>query len=331
MNPYFGSEGVGFLYVFVKRMFQWVTGQLGAGDLASDELQFAVLALIAISCSLVGAFLVLKKMTMMANSLSHTILPGLVVAFLFCGFFSEAGPCSFVSMSAPILLFASLVTALITTFSTQFFHRLFKLQEDASIGLVSTTMVAIGVVLVTVYTRSTHLGVEAVMGNVDALHPHDLKNAGWIALLNFVVISSVFKELELVVFDVGFSRTQGFSEKGFNYLLMLLTSLTVIGAFRAVGILLVLSFLVGPVLFARQWTHSLKSLIIVAIGTGVVASFLSVWVSRHCLSAYQMPLSTSGIASTLLGLIYFCSLGIKLTLQKLDRTGTLRGISIKGS
>ena len=169
------------------------------------------------------------------------------------------------------------------------------------------------------------------MGNVDALHPHDLKNAGWIALLNFVVISSVFKELKLVVFDVGFSRTQGFSEKGFNYLLMLLTSLTVIGAFRAVGILLVLSFLVGPVLFARQWTHSLKSLIIVAIGTGVVASFLSVWVSRHCLSAYQMPLSTSGIASTLLGLIYFCSLGIKLTLQKLDRTGTLRGISIKGS
>lgn len=319
MNPYFGVDALTFLGIFFHRLFQLMTGQIGVNQLASDEVQIGVLSLIAISCALVGSFLVLKKMTMLANSLSHTILPGLVVAYLLGGILSGQLLFSISSMSIQSLLIASLVTALMTTFSTQLFSRVFKLQEDASIGLVSTTMVAIGVVLVTVFTRSTHLGVEAVMGNVDALHPHDLWIAGWIVLCNSIVITVLFKELKLVAFDPGFALTQGFSEKGLGYLLMLLTSMTVIGAFRAVGILLVLSFLVGPVLTARLFTHRLKILIILAIGIGIGASFLSVVLSRHVLSVYQIPLSTAGIVSTLIGLIYFISLGTKIPSNRQTR------------
>ena len=330
MNPYFGVDGWSFLVVFFCRLAAMLKGQVGLNELASDEVQLFVLFLIAISCALVGAFLVLKKMTMLANSLSHTILPGLVVAYLLCSLFSGQMEFSISSMSIQTLVLASLVTALMTTFSTQLFSHLFKLQEDASIGLVCTTMVAIGVVLVTVFTRSTHLGVEAVMGNVDALHAHDVKGVFWIALVNSVVIFLFFKELKLISFDPGFGTTQGFSEKSWGYLIMLLTSMTVVGAFRAVGILLVLSFLVGPVLTARLFTHRLKVLILFSMGIGIGASFLSVLLSRHFLSVYQVPLSTAGIVSTLIGFIYFFSLAVKFTLQKLEKAGKLRAISTEG-
>ncbi len=323
MNPYFNQDGWGFCGLFFQRALQMIQGKIGLMDLASDEVQFFVLALIAFSGALVGAFLVLQKMTMLANSLSHTLLPGLVIAFLISRCFSSDSHFSLSSMPLSTLMLAAFATALLTSFATQVFSYLFKLQEDASIGLVCTSMVAIGVVLVTVFTRSTHLGVEAVMGNVDALHPHDLSLAAYVALFNGVAVVLFFKELKIVAFDPAYATTQGFSIKALHALLMLLTSMTVIGAFRAVGILLVLSFLVGPVLTARLFTRRLKWLILGSMGVGILTSFVSILLSRHLLTVYQMPLSTAGIVSTLLGVVYLVALGAKLTLQKIERTGTL--------
>ena len=149
------------------------------------------------------------------------------------------------------------------------------------------------------------------MGNVDALHLHDLKLIFWITLFDFATIFLFFKEFKIMTFDGAFANVQGLSRSGFNYLLMVLASATVIGAFRAVGVLLVLTFLVGPVLIARLFTHRLKKLILLAIGIGVFASLMSVACARHLLSFYHLPLSTSGLASTLLGGLYFLSLLLK--------------------
>ena len=139
-------------------------------------------------------------------------------------------------MSLQALLIASLVTALLTTVLTQGLMQVMKLQEDASIGLVFTTLFALAVVLVTCFTRNTHIGTEAIMGNVDALHIHDLKLALWIAGFDFLLVILLFKEFKIVTFDSTLATALGFSVAFFNYLLMVMTAATVIGAFRAVGV-----------------------------------------------------------------------------------------------
>lgn len=307
-NPYYGKNFGAFIVLFMQRMWALLTGKIGLTDLASDEIQVLVLCLVACASALVGTFLVLKKMTMLANSLSHTLLLGIVVTYLILLPFSPAQDVSTSVLSLKTLLFASLMTALITAVLTQLLTQVLKLQEDASTGLVFTTLFALGIILVTVFTRNTHLGTEAIMGNVDALHLHDLNLIFWIALFDSVVIGAFFKEFKMTTFDASFATAQGISSTLFNYLLMVLTSATVIGAFRAVGVLLVLAFLVGPVLSARLLTHRLKELLFLAIAIGMIASLVSVALSRHLLSVYHISLSTAGLVTTVLGGIYLLSL-----------------------
>jgi manganese/zinc/iron transport system permease protein len=303
-NPYFGKNFFEFIWIFFQRMFELLMGKIGITDLVSDEIQVLVLCFVGCASALVGTFLVLKKMTMLANSLSHTVLLGIVVAYVIMLPFIPKEETHAHALSLQTLLIAALTTGLITTLLTQMLTHLLHLQEDASTGLVFTTLFALGIVLVTVFTRNAHLGTEAIMGNVDALHVDDMKLIFWIALFDLAVVAIFFKEFKMTTFDASLANAQGFSSTIFNYLLMVLTSATVIGAFRAVGVLLVLAFLVGPVLSARLMTDRLMKMIFAAIGISIFGSLISVALSRHFLSVYHAPLSTAGLATTVLGVIY---------------------------
>lgn len=281
-----------------------------------------MLVLIALSlCSaLIGTFLVLKKMTMLANSLSHTILLGLVVTYLL---FSSSHSYGLASLSIQMLLFAAFITGLITTLLTQLLTSVMKLQEDASIGLVFTTLFALGLVLVTAYTRNVHLGVEAVMGNIDALHVHDLKLIFGVALANFIVIALFFKEFKIVSFDSSLASTLGFSCNFFNYLLMVLTAATAIGAFRAVGVLLFLAFIVGLPLTGRLLSNKLMTCMWLALAIGAAASLVSVAFSRHLLSVYQAPVSTSGLVVVTIGIGYILAVIFSLLRKRFFKKLTI--------
>lgn len=305
MSPYFGKDFFSFFPLFFSRMTQLLTGALSWRDLASDECQVLVLSLICIASALVGTLLVLKKMTMLANSLSHTILLGIVVSVLL---FSAKGE---LVIHFPILLVAALITGLLTTFFTTFLHKAMRLQEDASIGIAFTALFALGILLVTLYTRNTHIGIEVVMGNADALHVDDLKIALFVALLNAAAILFFFKEWKLFCFDAPLAKSLGFRPNLFHLFLMLLTSCTAIGAFRAVGVLLFLAFLVGLPLSARLLTANLRLLLLFASCLGVFCSLFGVALSRHFLTVYQMPLSTAGMTVTLIGITFALCLSIR--------------------
>ena len=307
-NPYWGADVVDFVQTFFSRLFQFIRGELPFDQLASDEIQIVVLALIGSASALVGSFLVLKRMTMLANSLSHTVLLGIVVAYLILIPFAPEGKEHLEAISIQTLLIASLATALLTTVLTQGLTQVMKLQEDASIGLVFTTLFALSIVLVTCFTRNTHIGTEAVMGNVDALHFHDIKLALWILGLDLLLIGVLFKEFKMVAFDSNLASALGFSPALFNYLMMLMTAATSIAAFRAVGVLLVLAFLVGPVLTARLYTHRLKRMMALSVAIAVSCSWLAVALSRHLLTVYHAPLSTAGLLVVLIGGVFVLSL-----------------------
>lgn len=325
-NPYTDQSLFSFLWVFFQRFWKFITGNLQLQELVADEIQILVLCGVAISGALVGTFLVLRKMTMLANALSHTILLGIVVTYLlmfYLGYLHDPHGV----MGIPLLLTASLITGIWTTFLTDSIHRYFKLQEDASIGLVFTSLFAIGILLVTLFTRNVHVGTELVMGNVDALRLADLSNVLFVLLLDFLFIFVFFKEFKLTTFDPGLSRALGVSPSFFNYLLMILTSATAVGAFRAVGVLMILAFFVFPSLIARFLTDRLSILLLLACVVGCIASILGVALSRHVLSLYHVGLSTGGIVVCLL--TFFFIITVLLSPKKGVLFAYLQRVAIK--
>ena len=307
IHPYRGASFFEFFTILIRRVGEWFHG----AQLATDEIQLLVLGGMAISAALVGCLLVLRKMTMLAGSLSHTILLGLVLAYL-----CTARGLPFGGLNVQALLLASVLTALATTFLTTFLHKTMGLKEDASIGLVFTTLFALGVVLVTLYTRNSHLSIEAVTGNADALSLRDAKLVGGLLVFNILVTILFFRPYHLTSFDPQLSRAMGFSATLFNYLLMVQVSLTVVGGFRAVGVLMVLAFLVGPPLAARPFVRSLKGMMLLSSAIGFFCALLGVATSRHLLSVYNLPLSTGGLCVCWTGVLCFSAWGIQAWVKR---------------
>jgi manganese/zinc/iron transport system permease protein len=305
-NPYHGQFFWSFLLLFMQRMGQLFTGRLRFDQLASDEIQVFVLMGVALSSAFVGTFLVLRRMTMLANSLSHTILVGIVIAY-FVSVLSSGQREHGTMPSMQILIGASLFMGFLTAFLTEFLTKKGKLQEDASTGLVFTSLFALGVILVTVLTRDSHIGTEAVMGNADALHYKDLFWVYVIVSINIFIFTLFFKEFTLSTFDIGLTKALGFSPLFFNYVLMAQVSATTITSFRAVGVLLVLAFMTGPPLAARLIMNRLSTTLLCAGLFGIFCALVGVAFTRHMLSAYGIALSTAGVVSCT---ILFCYLAV---------------------
>ncbi|MBA3957268.1 MAG: metal ABC transporter permease [Parachlamydiaceae bacterium] len=307
-NPYRNASFFDFFLQFATRLWLFVTGQIPLNELASDEIQIIVLMGVSASAALIGSFLVLRKMTMLANSLSHTILLGIVLAFVFTPYnLLEDGQ---QQINIQIMLLAALFIGFLTAFLTEFLHKVAKLQEDASTGLVFTSLFALGIILATLLTRNSHIGTEVIMGNVDALHLDDCKLVLIILGLNVASVLLFFKEFKITTFDSGLARSLGISPTWFNYLLMAQVSITTLAAFRAVGVLMLLAFITGPVLTARMLTHHLNRLILLSIGIGCLASLVGVALSRHLLSTYDLALSTGGLVVCIITLFFWITLAI---------------------
>ncbi len=306
MNPYTGAGFFDFFSILFSRLFMQ--------PLVADEIQLAVLVSSAIACGVLGPFLILKRMTMFANSLSHTSLLGVVGAFLLGSSLWGSG---WADLST--LLIGALFSAILTAGLTEAVARYFKLQQDASIGLVFTTLFAIGVILVTLFTRNAHISSESVMGNPDALQLSDLKLTGSIALLNVCAIVFLYRKLLLTAFDSSFARTIGSPTALLRAILFLLTSATAIGAFRAIGVIVVLALLVGPYLTARLFCHRLTHLLFLTPTIGALCCLVSVALSRAILSYADFPLSTGGLVATVIGLVFGAACLIKNQTKKLAK------------
>lgn len=309
MNPYSGLNFGSFFIELLHRLWAFLSGQLAFSQLAADEVQIVVLVGVAASTALLGCFLVLRKMTMLANSLSHTILLGIVIAFLITrGGVMEVSGDVHEPINIQAMLLASLLTGIVTTFITEFLTKSAKLQEDASTGIVFTSLFALGIILVTLTTRSAHIGTEVVMGNVDALQIGDCRLVYTILALNAAIILLFFKEYKITTFDPSLARALGFSTLFFNYMLMVQVSATAVGAFRAVGVLMVLAFITGPVLTARLLTNDLKKMLWLSMALGALASIIGVALARHLLSVYGMALTTGGVVVCVITAMYLLAI-----------------------
>lgn len=231
-------------------------------------------AVVAASCALVGSFLLLRRMTLLGDAISHAVLPGIVIAFLLSG--SRA--------SLPMMLGAGVV-GLATVFFVELFHRSGRLKEDASIGVVFPALFSLGVVLITRYAGQVDLDLDCVLYGEIAYAPLDVLRLGGIALgpralwinggillANVSLVALFYKELKLATFDGELAAALGFSPLLVHYGLMTAVSMTVVGAFESVGAILVVAMLIVPAATAYLLTDRLAHLLALAMGLGVLSA-----------------------------------------------------------
>lgn len=280
----------------------------------SDFFQILCLGLIAISCSLIGPFIVLRKMAMYVNALSHTILLGIVLAALAFG--------ANVS-DLFVLLLAALLAALFTAFCTEGLIRYLRVKEDAATALSFSTLFALGIILVSLFMKNTHLGIESVMGNLDLVGKADVKLAFFVFLINLSVVVLFFRRLKVCSFDPEFARVSGMKPAFVHLLLLCTVSLTCVAAFRLIGVLLVLAFLVGPFLAMRFFFQSLKPLLISSCAFSLIAVVGGIFLSQMFYELWDLPLSSAGIVTALIGVFYLLAkwgARLKSRHEKKDRS-----------
>jgi manganese/zinc/iron transport system permease protein len=257
--------------------------------------------LVAISCGLLGSFLLLRKMAMVGDAISHAVLPGIVISFLITG----------TRESLPMLIGAGIL-GVVTTFLIEMMHSKLKLQEDASIGVSFTFLFALGVILISQFADKIDLDQDCVLYGDLAMIPFDQltlssgleigPRALYISLINLcliiILIIMAYKELMITTFDQSYANFIGISATLWHYVLMSAVSFTTVTAFESVGAILVVAFLVVPAATAYLLTNKLQTMLILSALFGTLSS-----VGGYYLATY-FDSSIAGAMSVVAGLIF---------------------------
>lgn len=253
------------------------------------DTHFAIIltaSLCAMSCALLGNFLVLRKMSMMGDAISHAVLPGLVIAFLITNSRD----------SVPMFVGAGIV-GLLTAVFTQFVHRLGKVDEGASMGVVFTTLFACGLILIESMPRAENVDLDTdcvlygvlesaplITDNILGFEiPRAATRSGLTLLLNALFVLVFYKELKVSSFDPTLATTVGINANLMHYLLMALVAITTVASFETVGSILVIAMLIVPPATAYLLTNRLSLMIVLSLTVAVAAAIVG-----H-LSAVTLP------------------------------------------
>jgi manganese/zinc/iron transport system permease protein len=268
----------------------------------NDILNLITALLIAWSCSLLGVFLVLRKMVMVGDAISHSVLPGIVIAYL-VGSQTQSG----------LVMIGAAVFGVLTTIIIDFLYRKLKLQEDASIGLTFTWLFALGVLLISFFASGnvdldqecvlfgelglTFLDKIIINGRLYGTKSIAMLLPAFLVVMVFIIRG--FKGFQLHAFQSEFGQTKGISSGFWHYALMGMVSVITVLSFESVGAILVVGFLVVPPATAYLLSSDLKKMHLLSIFIGtfnVVTGYLL---------ALQFNVSISPTIITISGVVFF--------------------------
>jgi manganese/zinc/iron transport system permease protein len=222
--------------------------------------------LAAMSCALLGNYLVLRRMSMMGDAISHAVLPGLAIAFLISG-----------SRDSLPMLIGAVLIGVLTTLFIQGIDRLSGLDRGASMGVVFTTLFALGLILIRQAADHVDLDPGCVLYGAIELTPLDTYLIfGWeipqaavtngaMLLINLVFVTLFFKELKITSFDPALATTIGINAQAMQYVLMTLVAATTIASFESVGSILVIAMLIVPGAAAHLLTDRLAPMLMISL------------------------------------------------------------------
>ena len=232
--------------------------------------------LVTTACGLVGNYLILRRMALMGDAVSHSVLPGLVIAFLFTN-----------SRGTGPMFLGALAAGIVATVLIEAIHRKTRVKQDAAMGIAFSTFFAIGVLLVSLYSEHVDLDAECVLYGEIAfvpleplvswlgitLGPVSVVRMGLVLLAVVALIAGFYKELLVASFDEALARATGVNPTWVHYGLMAVLSVVIVSAFESVGAILVIAMLILPGATASLLTDRLS----VMHGIAVVHASLSSW------------------------------------------------------
>ncbi len=278
---------------------------------AMDTWIVVVAVLAAVACALPGNFLVLRRMSMMGDAISHAVLPGLAIAFLVTG-----------ARSSLTMFIAAAIVGVLTAVFTQWISKFGNVDRGASMGIVFTTLFALGLILIVQAADHVDLDPGCVLYGAIELTPLDVVwrpewfgqslevpraalVLGAVTLLNLLFVVIFFKELRIASFDPELATTIGINANLMHYLLMTLVAITTVAAFEAVGSIIVIAMLITPAATAHLLTDRLIVMVVISALIAMLSAILG-----H-VSALIVPgwfgfagTSTSGMMAVMSGLIF---------------------------
>jgi manganese/zinc/iron transport system permease protein len=231
-------------------------------------------ALVGIAASLLGTFLVLRRESMLSDAISHSVLLGIVAAYLLTG-----------ALDTPLHVLGAALAGLATVWLTDLLARSRRVKNDAAIGLVFPALFALSVLLINLYARDVHLDTDAVLLGEIAFAWLDVVRLGQlevarslltmlvIALVNLAFVALCYKELKLATFDPQLATAFGLRPLVIGYVLLGLVSVSAVGAFEAVGAILFVAFVVVPPTAAYLLTDRLWRMLVIGCAIAIGSSF----------------------------------------------------------
>ncbi|HKL94837.1 MAG TPA: metal ABC transporter permease [Haploplasma sp.] len=287
-----------------------------------DILLIAVVT--AISSSLIGVFLVIRRMSMMTDAISHTVLLGIVLAFLLVP-----------DLNSPLLIIGAVIMGLVTVFLTESLVKTRLIKEDAATGVVFPLLFSIAIIIISLFINNVHMDVDAVLlgklelASIDqfivfgmAIGPKALYTALFMLLINITFIVVFYKELKLISFDSALATTLGFMPFIIHYLLMGLVSLTAVTAFSSVGSILVIALMIGPPITAMQITKDLKQTLLLSAGIATMNSIVGYLLAIALNVTIAGVIATTTLLTFLLVLFFNPKNGVisKIIIRKKQQT-----------
>jgi len=228
--------------------------------------------LLGITCGLLGSFIVVRRMALMGDALSHAVLPGVALGFLW-------------SMSKdPIAIFVgATLVGLLGSATVGLITHTTRLKEDSAIGMVLAAFFAVGICMITMIQRlptGNKSGVDKFLfGQAAAISEGDVRLMAVVTVLTVLLISVFYKEFLVMSFDAGFARALGFPVRLIHHGLMLLLAFSVVISLQAVGVVLVSAMLITPAAAAYLLTDRMKRMLWLSAFFGMSAGALGAFLS----------------------------------------------------
>lgn len=263
-------------------------------------------SLVAINASVLGVFLVLRKMSMMGDAISHSVLPGIVVAYYFSG-----------DRTSPLMLLGAALTGLVTAFMVDWLAKKAKVQGDASIGITYTLLFALGMIMISGWFQgNVDIDLDCVLyGDIALINLDKViidqnlylgPRAFYVELFAGLVVGIAllfgFRGFKLLSFNEDYGKALGINMNFWHYLMMGLVSLVTVVSFEVVGAILVIGFLIIPASTAQIISNRLVPMILWACGLGVFAVIVGYYL------AVIFNVSITGAMVSVSGLLFFAVL-----------------------
>ena len=264
-----------------------------------------ILIITSLACAVLGVFLVLRRLSMVSDAISHSVLLGIVI-----GYFVTK------DIGSVLLIIGASLFGVLTTVCIELLIKSKRVTEDASVGIIFPLFFSIAVILITRYARNVHLDTEVVLiGEIilAPLHrinflgisiPKVLVQMSFVLLINIVFITVFFRKLKISSFDPVYAGVAGIAGTGLYYVFMALVSFTAVSAFESVGAILAISFFISPAASAYLISKDLKITVLLAAVYAVVNSCIGYFL------AVKFNVSMSGMCALVSGLTFMITIAL---------------------